>query len=162
MHQNFRLVETRNIRPMSVVCGVPSADPKLVFCVSTTRELSELKTSRWPMIRIGLLDPVPRRRATRFPVRSFGPSTWTSATGTPAALRRPPAPEVPASPPRAAELMEDFDAKVNWEAKGNGGANNHAGYGYSSANHFASCGCAPSFAICLALRPRDDSANRRV
>jgi hypothetical protein len=64
--------------------------------------------------------------------------------GTP--LRRASAPEVPASPPKPSELTEDFDAKVNWEAKLVGDdvfTPVGVGYGYATANHLASSGCAP-------------------
>src|SRR5712691_128777 len=45
-------------------------------------------TSRWPMNRMGLRFPIPRKRATRFFFRSFGPATRTSPSANPASRRR--------------------------------------------------------------------------
>jgi hypothetical protein len=57
--------------------------------------------------------------------------------------RRPVPPLPPPTLPNPGQHAEDFDSKVDWEQKGHGGTPGNANYGYSSANHLSSAGCAP-------------------
>jgi len=57
--------------------------------------------------------------------------------------RRSTPPPPAAAIPNPYQFAEDFDRNPNWEQKDKRGGKSNAGYGYSSANHLASAGCAP-------------------